>query len=567
MPVRSLAIRSGIGTAVRSRLVLLAIALAAGETPALGGGPVVPQPKAGAPIAGLTAQELDRFFVGRLRYQNDFTAAEGLGPIFNKESCADCHVNPLGGWGSITVTRFGLADKKSYDDLSWLGGPLLQAGSIGESCEEVIPPEANVVAKRVTNSSLAFGLVEAIPDAAILANADPFDQNGDQISGRARLVLPVESPETPRVGRFGWKAQVATVLTFSADAAHNEIGLTNRFFAEENAPNGDQRRLAECDEVADIEDVTDAEGFDFIDRVTDFQRFLGPPPQTPKSGMAGEAIFNAIGCAKCHIAEWTTSNDPSLEEALRGRTIRPYSDFLLHGMGLLGDGIEENGADALEIRTPTLWNLRTRDPMLHDGRAAAGTFAERVAGTGGAIWWHNVVASEARPSAIAFFALSESDQAKVVAFLDSLGRLEFDGDGNGQVRYADFLDFKACFGQTGVTPDDHCAVHDIDQDGSITAADFQAMLTVYEDRNADCNGNGTSNLEEILLGAPDVDGDGIPDTCVACLGNLDGNSVVDGADLALVLGNWGGPAGDLTGDGTTNGADLAVVLGNWGPCP
>ncbi|MBX3355411.1 MAG: hypothetical protein KF724_06905 [Phycisphaeraceae bacterium] len=554
----------------RSRL-LIACLLPLGSSWALSAaaaGDIVPQPKAGAPIAGLTPDELDRFFKGRQRYQHNFTVAEGLGPIFNKVGCAECHTNPIGGWGQITVTRFALEEKKSFDDLAWLGGPVHQVGSIDPDCEEIIPPIANVIAKRVTNSSLAFGLIEAIPDADILANADPFDSNADGISGRVHWVEPVEARGTLRAGRFGWKAQVATVLTFSADAALNEIGITNRFFPHENAPNGDLDRLANCDQIPDIEDIADAEGFEFIDRVTDFQRFLGPPPQTPKSGMAGEAIFHAIGCAKCHIAEWTTANDPAIEAALRGKTIRPYSDFLLHNMGLLGDGMIDGEAQELEMRTPTLWNLRTRDPMLHDGRAAGGTFEERIAGPQGAIWWHNVIASEARPSAQAFFALSVVDRAKVVAFLDSLGRLEFDADGDGSIRYADFLSFQACFGQSGVTPDDACAIHDIDQDGSITLADFALLLAVYEDPNGDCNGDGISDLEAILLGAPDLDGDGIPDGCGrVCVGDLDGNGAVNGADLAIVLGAWGTPAADLNGDGTTNGADIAVVLGHWGACP
>ena len=168
------------------------------------------------------------------------------------------------------------------------------------------------------------------------------------------------------------------MLSFSADATRNELGVTNALIPTENAPNGDMTLLASCDTVADPEDVPDAEGFTFIDRVTHFQRYLAEPPQTPKSGMTGETIFNAIGCNACHVAEWTTANDKSLEAAIRGKTIRPYSDFLVHDMGLLGDGVQDGDATEQEIRTPTLWNLRTRDPMLHDASASGGTFSERV---------------------------------------------------------------------------------------------------------------------------------------------------------------------------------------------
>lgn len=538
------------------------------------GAPIVsPQPKAGAPLAGLSAGELERFFAGRARYTHDFTVAEGLGPVFNKESCGDCHVNPTGGPGSITVTRFGFYDKGTFDPLTYLGGPLHQVSGISEACVEVIPPPriANVTTKRLTNSSIAFGLVEAIPDADILAHADPDDLDGDLISGRAREVHPIEAPETTRIGRFGWKAQVATMLTFSADAAVNEIGLTNRFFPDENAPNGDPKLLAACDTISDIEDGPDAEGFHFIDRVTDFQRFLGPPPQTPKDGHPGKIVFESVGCVKCHVESYVTADLETLEPALRNKVIKPYTDFLLHDMGALGDGIEDggevpDGAGALELRTPALWNVRTRDPMLHDGRAAGGSFTERLVGPDGAITWHTAIGSEARPVALAFFALPQEDKDALIAFLDTLGRLEFDDDGNGEIKYADFLGFQSCFGQTGVLPAHACAEHDIDQDQDVDVDDFVHFLEVYEDPNRDCDGDGVTDLEEILLGAPDADGNGIPDTCVACDGDLNDDGTVDGADITSVLGAWQTPDGDANGDGNTDGADITVILGNWGPC-
>lgn len=550
-----------ISVALGAGLLLLAGAVASA------GDPIAPQRKAGAPLAGLTQAEAERFELGMLAYTSFLSVEDGLGPIFNQNRCSDCHTNPIGGWGSVKVTHFGLADKGSFDPLTHLGGPILQVNFISESCQEVVPPEANVVAQRVTNSSMAFGMIEAIPDAAILALADPFDANGDGISGRAHMVQPVEAPGTLRVGRFGWKAQVATILTFSGDAARNELGLTNRLFPEENAPNGNLELLLECDTVPDIEDGPDEDGLHFIDRVTDFQRLLAPPPQTPRSGMSGELIFNAIGCAACHVPQWTTADDPTLPDAIRAKTIRPYSNFLLHDMGILGDGIVDGDAGELEMRTPTLWNLRTRDPMLHDGRVAGGSFEERIAGPTGVVAWHDVIGSEARPSAQAFFALSAADRAKVIAFLDSLGRLEFDADGNGFIGFVDFLAFQGCFGTTDVHPDDACAVHDIDQDGAITITDFASLLLVYEETNGDCNGDGVSDLEAILLGAPDKDGDGVPDNCLACPADLDGDRSIGASDLAILLGAWGTPGADIDGNGTTEAADLGILLGSWGACP
>lgn len=527
---------------------------------------IVPQPKAGAPLPGLTASEMALFEAGKVLYQTPMTPALGLGPIFNKSGCFSCHANPLGGWGSISVTHFGITDKGAFFPLPGETQSLLQAQAISESCAEVIPPEATFTAVRVTNASMAFGLIEAIPDADIAAHADEFDLNSDGISGRVSWVETLEDPSGPlRAGRFGWKAQVATVLTFSADATRNEMGVTNRLVPDENPPNGNYKLLAQCDEVADPEDVADQEGFAFIDRVTHFQRYLAAPPQTPRSGMTGETIFNQIGCNQCHVPEWTTSNSPTLEAAIRNKTIRPYSDFLLHDMGLLGDGVAQANATELEMRTPTLWNLRTRDPMLHNGMAAGGAFADRVTI---AIQAHGPY-GEAAASATAFAALNAGQRAQLVAFLDSLGRLEFDADGNGVIDVADFNSFRAAFG-SATNPDLASAVHDIDQNGVINIVDFASFMLAYEGINGDCNHNGQPDLLDILLGvAPDADGDGRPDTCLPCVADLNGDNTVSGADLGILLAYWGQsdvPA-DFNADGDVNGADLGTLLANWGACP
>lgn len=523
------------------------------------------QPKAGAPLPGLTPAELALFNAGKALYSTPLAIEDGLGPIFNKAGCFSCHANPVGGWGAITVTRFGIENKGEFDPMADLGGSLKQAAAISAGCEELDPAifGANHFATRLTNASLAFGLVEAIPDSQLLANADPNDLDGDGISGRAHMVTSFEAPSVFKVGRLGWKAQLATVLSFSADASQNELGLSNRFIPFDNAPNGDMVKLAGCDTVADPEDGPDAQGYDFIDRVTHFQRYLGKPPQTPKSGMTGEVVFNSIGCAKCHVAQFTTAKDRNLEAAIRGQTIRVYSDFLLHDMGTLADGIPQGDASGSEFRTPTLWNLRTRDPMLHDASAAGGSFEDRVTL---AIQAHGPF-GEGAGSAAAFDALNPTQKGQLIAFLDSLGRLEFDHDGNGKVEYIDFLDFKNCFGTNGITPDMPCAISDVDQDGDVDLVDFAALESVYEGPNGDCDGDGISDLKELLLGTlVDGDFDGIPDNCSACPADFNHSGTVDAADLGVLLGSWGGSANDLTGDGTVNAADLAILLGAWGAC-
>ncbi len=205
------------------------------------------QPRMGDPVPGMTTLQMELFLAGKERYEHVFQPLEGLGPIFNKESCANCHANPVGGAGSQTVTRFGSLGKFGFDPLVGLGGPLLQASSISVECAEVMPPEANVETKRRTSGgAMGYGLIEAIADDDILAVRDAQPK---EVQGVANMVIALESPTVERVGRFGWKAQLPTVLSFSADASLMEIGLTNILLNTENAPNGDLDLLAECDMV------------------------------------------------------------------------------------------------------------------------------------------------------------------------------------------------------------------------------------------------------------------------------------------------------------------------------
>ena len=477
-----------------------------------------PQPKMGQPLAGLTSAQLQAFDDGRNDFGTPLDNAGGLGPIFNQVSCANCHNNPIGGPGGTKVTRFGYDDGKGgFDPLTALGGSLLQSGAIDPAAVESVPAAANVTAQRVTPSALGAGLIEAIPDADIVANeTNPPSAN---VSGRVHWVQPLEDPTGPlRAGRMGWKAQVATVLTFSGDAALNEMGLTNRLVPTENAPNGNLALLAQYDTVPDPEDGPDGNGLHFIDRITNFQRYLAAPPQTPKSGMTGETIFNSVGCADCHVSTWTTANDPSLEPAIRNQTIKPYSDFLLHDMGIAADFIADGGAFTSELRTPSLWGVRSRTALWHDGRVVGGTLESRVLGAGGIIDLHASLGSESRPSALAFQALSSADQLAVVAFLDSLGRAEFDSNGDNQLDEVDLAAFVETMGGGPITPDDPAAVFDINQDGFVDVLDRDAFALVYE---VDCNNNGVNDLADVVFGGfDDANENLIPDGCEHCQTDL-----------------------------------------------
>ncbi|NNF43470.1 MAG: hypothetical protein HKN62_10580 [Phycisphaerales bacterium] len=527
------------------------------------GSPAV-QPGMGDPLLGLTADEQTRFDLGRVAYTRLLDADDGLGPVFNATSCASCHNNPVGGAGRFVNFHFGIVDDRGvFDPMLDLGGTLLQQLSFG--CDEVIPAEATDLHQRITPGALGFGLIEAIPDAAFLAlETTPPSA---EVSGRAQLIVPLETPGGPaRVGRFGWKAQVPTIRSFSADAAVNEMGLTNALLPDETLPNGDASVLEWCDFAPDPEDNPDlGGGLPFVDRVTDFQRLLAAPPQTPRSGMSGESLFAAVGCTDCHVAGFVTSDDPSLEAALRNRSVRPYSDFLLHDMGALAD-FPQADASAAEFRTTPLWGLRTRTAMLHDGRARSADLAGLVTQ---AVAWHDTKGSEAQAAARAYFALTADERADVIAFLDSLGRREFDHDGDDDVDADDLGAFTDCYGGSGYTADDACARSDLDQDGDVDPADLAGFVLVYAGPQADCDGDGTGDLDEIAAGAADADFDLVPDACVID-GDVDGDGDVDFEDLLLVIAAWGPcpdpPAtcpADLDASGTVDFTDLLLVLTHW----
>jgi CxxC motif-containing protein (DUF1111 family) len=435
------------------------------------------QPRMGDPLPGLTAGELDRFYKGKTAMNTPILVSEGLGPIFNDSACASCHAQPgPGGSSLIVVTRFGKAASggNPFDPLENLGGSLLQAESIGDGCEEVVPPEADVTAHRATPALFGLGLVESIDDSDIAA----YEQNPPpNVSGHVVWVVPIEdSTGTLHAGRFGWKAQEATGMSFSAGASLNEMGLTNRFFPTENAPNGDTTKLAQCDQVPDPEDLPDGEGFYHIDRFNDFQRFLAPPPQTPRSGMTGEIIFNDLGCTSCHVSTPYITNVVA-EPALSNMLITPYSDFLVHDMGTLGDGIVQGSAVETEIRTPSLWGLHVRGGigLLHDGRATGGAFSDNV---DAAIVAHDGEAAFARDN---YLNLNQGQKNLLISFLDSLGRAEFDYEGDNDVDEFDWFFLQPLMTGPGhyFTPDDFRSLADIDQDGDFDLVDFAAFQRAF----------------------------------------------------------------------------------------
>ena len=265
------------------------------------------------------------------------------------------------------MTHFGRNTNGVFDPLSTLGGSLLQNSAISAAAAEVIPRQANVIARRQSTPIFGAGLIEAIPEATLLQNeARP---SVDGIRGKAARIVDIASGQNA-IGRFGWKAQQATLLAFSGDAFLNEMGITNRLFPKENAPNGKAAVLAQFDKVAEPETAVDpVTGKSEVDRAADFMRLLAPPPTLAPSAssVAGSAIFRGIGCAQCHVPSMTTG--PNAVAALSQKQVFLYSDLLLHDMGTLGDGIAQGAAGTREMKTAPLWGLRLSAPYLHDGRA------------------------------------------------------------------------------------------------------------------------------------------------------------------------------------------------------
>jgi CxxC motif-containing protein (DUF1111 family) len=299
-------------------------------------------------------------------------------------------------------TRIGRVFNGVFDPLDGSvsvnrGGGLLQQRAINvPGChlkEEVVPPEATIVSLRNSTPLFGAGLIEAIPEQTILDNVP---RNG----GRPNRVLNPDTGVT-ELGRFGWKAQVATLHQFAGDAYLNELGITNPSFPHENLPQG-QPIPSGCDTVADPED--DGSG---VTAFANFMRFLAPAPRRPVTDQmqSGEQVFMQVGCASCHVPTMTTGRNSVA--ALSYKPVNLFSDLLLHDVGT-GDGIEQGQAKGSEFRTAPLWGLSRRNRYMHDGRS--NSIEKAILRHGG----------EAQSAVSGLAGLSRSDYDALLAFLGSL---------------------------------------------------------------------------------------------------------------------------------------------------
>ena len=365
-------------------------------------------PQFGDPLPGLTADQLARFQTGKAVFEQEFDPLGGLGPVFNNTACAKCHDQGAIGGGSDTLeTRYGQVINGVFNPLTQFDGQLLHSMGIGlfngvNFVGEVVPPVANVVAHRRTTPLFGLGLVNAVPDQFLMDLAQLEQDFTPETAGRALVLTDVFSGQ-PRVGRFGWKCQIGTVLTFSGNAFLNEMGITTPFFPHENPPGGDVALLAANPALTNPNDTTET-----VMQLADHTTFLAPPPRLPFSPKAtlGEAVFLGIGFANCHLPAMRTG--PNEVAALDEVVFFPYSDFLVHDMGALNDGIAQPPATGQEMRTAPLWGARIRTSFLHDGRAK--TIRD-------AILAHDGQSLAARNR---FAALPRRQQAQLLEFINSL---------------------------------------------------------------------------------------------------------------------------------------------------
>lgn len=361
----------------------------------------------GGPLPMLTQRQRHLFDRGNAVFQTVFTPATGLGPTFNDVACSQCHQNPIvGATGEDIETHATAFQGGVCSELSNEGGPVIQdsvtpalRAALGIT-KEPLPPHATGVGRRTTPLVLGFGLLDAVPVEEILSHADPDDRDHDGVRGHPNL-LP-----DGRIGRFGRKANVATLREFVAGAFTAEMGITDpESPTEENIggipiPPGvettNQPELSQSD----------------LDATNVFMQLLAPPPplKLTEAGERGRRLFATIGCATCHLPALRTGYHAM--RALRNKEVHAYTDLLLHDMGPDLADICRIATTPSEFRTEPLMGLHLKiqagTALLHDGRAPT---------VDQAIQLHGGEAAGARDR---FLALTPAERATLLLFVQSL---------------------------------------------------------------------------------------------------------------------------------------------------
>jgi CxxC motif-containing protein (DUF1111 family) len=361
---------------------------------------------AGAPLPGLTGQELAYFQQGLAAFLEVDGVEEGLGPRFNLDSCAGCHSQPAVGGSSPSVNpEVAMATKdgarNTVPTFVALNGPVREARfkfkaddtrdggvhnlytvtgrSDAPGCVLAQPDFERELARdnvifRIPTPTFGAGLIEAIPDVTILANLEAGRSRRSTmgIVGRPNRRGPGRANTSSNDGsitRFGWKAQNKSPMVFAGEAYNVEQGVTNELFPSERDETLACRFNGTPEDHTRFDASSPADALSDVTKFTIFMRFLAPPepaPETPSSAR-GRTVFTQIGCALCHTPSMTTGR--SSVAVLSERPANLYSDLLLHRMGPgLADNIIQGEAGPDEFRTAPLWGLGQRIFFLHDGR-------------------------------------------------------------------------------------------------------------------------------------------------------------------------------------------------------
>ncbi len=403
------------------------------------------------PAPNLSAENLEIHLKGDMQFEQSFVKAPalvnpGLGPLFNNNSCSNCHVgdgrgrppfeggqlesmlirisisgsdihggpNPVPGFGDQLQTKAVLgSEPEGFVNISYVE---IQGSYPDGTKYSLRQPLYNISGSvtsgilhspRVAPSVFGLGLLEAVPEQTILANADEEDNNGDGISGKANYVWNFRTNKF-EIGKFGWKANTPTLLQQTAGAYNNDMGITSVYYPMENCYSNEN-----CDTAGDDPEITT----ETLNSVALYVQTLAVPSRRNFDDPAvksGKTLFRQIGCASCHITELKTGIHPEIPE-LSHQTIHPYTDLLLHDMGEeLADNRPDYKADGREWRTPPLWGIGLVEIVnghtffMHDGRAR--NFEE-------AILWHN---GEGKTSKENFVKLSKENRESLIKFLKSL---------------------------------------------------------------------------------------------------------------------------------------------------
>ncbi len=340
--------------------------------------------------------------------------SEGLGPLYNAQSCRECHQNPTSGGSSqvseLRVGHRGPGGKFQNPEIPIARGAEIIKGRTlvndraicpnaafpSTEIQERVPDSEEIRTFRVSLNLLGDGFVEAVPDQTFIDLArEQCRKNHQKICGQFLYVPILEAPGQTGVGRFGWKGQHASLLSFSADAYLNEMGITNRLQPDEVT------NL--CNTVSEPNDKPGPDGLSDIDRFARFVRATAAPArdsqlaQTSKARQGAE-LFDKVGCDICHVQTLATApagtkingGTFTIPPALAGKQFHPYGDFLLHNVGT-GDGfvaamlehygqkmyqtnwrnmsISEYNNTADKIRTAPLWGVRLHSRLMHDGNS------------------------------------------------------------------------------------------------------------------------------------------------------------------------------------------------------